>query len=112
MFQVFCDTVIKRLSQGRQIPISHVTVKGIRLWVPGFFQHGQDAAEGGQTGSLGLTEGGQLEFGGVGDSLRHMEQVGDLLAGICTELGILWAALFSCNLHQINQSRLKLCSTL
>ena len=105
---ILCNPVIERLGQGCQIPVSHVAVKGALLGEPGFFQCGQDVTEGGQTGDLVLTERSQLEFGGVGDPLRHMEQAGNLLIGIRTELGILWAVLFFCNFHQTNQSSLKL----
>ena len=37
-----------------------------------------------------------------------MEQAGNLLVGVRAELGILWAPLFFCDLHQMDQSRLKL----
>lgn len=89
VLQVVRNPVIERLGQSSQIPVSHVAVKRTRLGSPGLFQYRKNVAEGRQTGSPVLPEGGQLEFGGVGDPLGHMEQAGNLLIGIRTELGIL-----------------------
>ncbi|MEI3120443.1 MAG: hypothetical protein V8S86_05490 [Eubacteriales bacterium] len=112
VLQVVRNPVIERFGQSSQIPVSHVAVKRTRLGSPGFFQYRKNVAEGRQTGSPVLPEGGQLEFGGVGNPLGHMEQAGNLLISIRTELGILWAALFFRNFHQVDQRRLQFCGTL